>query len=353
MTDEALRRLSPKFEALYATTGRPSVPPEHLLRALLLQVLYSVRSERLLMEQLQYNPLFRWFVGLDMDDPVWTPTTFGKNRDRLLDGDIWREVTKQMTGLLNRLHASLRLPPKQVEHRSTTTSTCRSPAGASWPRIGSMLRAVMLARWWPGSAIGLTALVACEMPSAPTAAVGSAAPRSNGPTVLAGHVIDFKTNNGVPTATIGFTDADLVLPPKLSTISDAAGSYQVALQSLGLHYVFVNGSEAGMMRVPGSGYRGDLFVHADTCVARYGIISDGFTLRPIVGATVSLFNQSTTTASDGWYRIDLGCPATGLVGFNTTFMYIHHPSYPDRAEGVGRGVSGVERRDVWLSPSAR
>jgi len=70
MTDEALRRLSPTFEALYATTGRPSVPPEHLLRALLLQVLYSVRSERLLMEQLQYNLLFRWFVWLDMDDPV-------------------------------------------------------------------------------------------------------------------------------------------------------------------------------------------------------------------------------------------------------------------------------------------
>jgi transposase len=90
MTDEALRRLSPKFEAQYATTGRPSVPPEHLLRALLLQVLYSVRSERLLMEQLQYNLRFRWFVGLDMDDPVWTPTTFSKNRDRLLDGDIAR-----------------------------------------------------------------------------------------------------------------------------------------------------------------------------------------------------------------------------------------------------------------------
>ncbi len=64
MTDDALRRLSPRFEAIYATTGRPSIPPEHLLRALLLQVLYSVRSERMLMEQLEYNLLFRWFVGL-------------------------------------------------------------------------------------------------------------------------------------------------------------------------------------------------------------------------------------------------------------------------------------------------
>jgi transposase len=90
MTDEALRRLSPRFEAMYAKTGRPSIPPEHLLRALLLQVLYSVRSERMLIEQLEYNLLFRWFVGVGMDDAVWAPTTFTKNRDRLLDGDIAR-----------------------------------------------------------------------------------------------------------------------------------------------------------------------------------------------------------------------------------------------------------------------
>ena len=90
MTDQALRRLSRRFQVLYATTGRPSIPPEHLLRALLLQVLYSVRSERMLMEQLQYNLLFRWFVGLAMDDAVWAPTTFTKNRDRLLEGDIAR-----------------------------------------------------------------------------------------------------------------------------------------------------------------------------------------------------------------------------------------------------------------------
>lgn len=88
MTDAALRELSPQFEGLYATIGRPSVPPEKLLRALLLQVLYSVRSERLLMEELQYNLLFRWFVGLNMDDAVWTATTFSKNRERLLTGDI-------------------------------------------------------------------------------------------------------------------------------------------------------------------------------------------------------------------------------------------------------------------------
>jgi transposase len=88
MVDTILVELSPEFDRLYARTGRPSVPPEQLLRALLLQVLYTVRSERLLMEQLDYNLLFRWFVGLNMDDPVWDPTTFTKNRQRLLDGEI-------------------------------------------------------------------------------------------------------------------------------------------------------------------------------------------------------------------------------------------------------------------------
>jgi transposase len=88
MTDAALARLSPRFDRLYSTTGRPSVPPEQLLRALLLQVLYTIRSERLLMEELDYSVLYRWFVGLSMDDPVWDATTFTKNRDRLLEGDI-------------------------------------------------------------------------------------------------------------------------------------------------------------------------------------------------------------------------------------------------------------------------
>src|SRR5580765_8235019 len=84
MVDTVLRELSPEFARLYAKTGRPSIPPEKLLRALLIQVLYTVRSERQLMEQLNYNLLFRWFVGLSMDDAVWDVTVFTKNRERLL-----------------------------------------------------------------------------------------------------------------------------------------------------------------------------------------------------------------------------------------------------------------------------
>jgi transposase len=88
--DGILRELSPVFDEIYAEGGRPSIPPEQLLRALVIQLLYSIRSERQLMEQMDYNLLFRWFVGLGIDDPVWVPTVFSKNRDRLLEGDVAR-----------------------------------------------------------------------------------------------------------------------------------------------------------------------------------------------------------------------------------------------------------------------
>jgi transposase len=88
MVDVALRNMGPQFEAMYAKVGRPSIAPEKLLRALLLQILYTVRSERMLMEQLDYNLLFRWFVGLTMDDPVWDVTVFTKNLERLLGAEV-------------------------------------------------------------------------------------------------------------------------------------------------------------------------------------------------------------------------------------------------------------------------
>jgi transposase len=90
LVDEVLRDMSREFTGLYAAVGRPSIPPERLLRAQLLQIFYSIRSERLLMEQLDYNLLFRWFVGMEMDEPIWSTTVFTKNRDRLLNQDIAR-----------------------------------------------------------------------------------------------------------------------------------------------------------------------------------------------------------------------------------------------------------------------
>jgi transposase len=88
MVDKVLKELSPEFNKMYSKVGRPSIPPEQLLRALLLQMLYSVRSERLLIEQLQYKMLFRWFAGMEMDEAVWNHAVYSKNRERLLNEEI-------------------------------------------------------------------------------------------------------------------------------------------------------------------------------------------------------------------------------------------------------------------------
>lgn len=113
LVNAALARLSPAFDEIYSWTGRPSIPPEQLLRALLLQAFFTVRSERQLMEQLSYNILFRWFVGLSIDAPVWDVTVFTKNRDRLLEGDIAHGFLRailadpQVTHLLSNEHFSV------------------------------------------------------------------------------------------------------------------------------------------------------------------------------------------------------------------------------------------------------
>ena len=108
LVDVVLAGMSKEFDGLYSEVGRPSIAPERLLRALLLQVFYSVRSERLLMEQLNYNLLFRWFVGLEIDEGVWNHAVFSKNRDRLLNQDLaqkfFAHVKEQAAGLMSDEH---------------------------------------------------------------------------------------------------------------------------------------------------------------------------------------------------------------------------------------------------------
>jgi transposase len=99
MVDEVLRALSPQFNRMYASEGRPSIAPEKLLRALVVQMLYSIRSERLLMEEIEYSILFRWFVGLNLDEEVWDATVFTKNRDRLLEADVAKQFLAQVVEL--------------------------------------------------------------------------------------------------------------------------------------------------------------------------------------------------------------------------------------------------------------
>ena len=96
MVDDVLQQLSRRLDAMYAKVGRPSIPPEQLLRAQLLQMLYSIRSERLLMEEIDCSLLFRWFIGLNLDDEVWDATVFTKNRDRLLQADVAKEFLAQV-----------------------------------------------------------------------------------------------------------------------------------------------------------------------------------------------------------------------------------------------------------------
>lgn len=145
MTDAALARLSSRFDGMYSEMGRPSIPPEKLLRALLLQMLYTIRSERLLMEELDYSVLFRWFVGLGMDDPVWDATTFTKNRDRLLAGDVaeafFQEVTAaaERAGLLSDEHFTVdgTLLEAWASHKSfkRRDGSSKPPDGPSNPAV--------------------------------------------------------------------------------------------------------------------------------------------------------------------------------------------------------------------------
>jgi transposase len=139
MVDTVLTELSPEFDALYSSVGRPSIPPEKLLRALLLQALYSVRSERLLMEQLDYNLLFRWFVGMNTDDPIWDVTVFSKNRERLLEGNIhlrfFHKVVEQARaqGLLSDEHFTVdgTLIEAWAGHKSFKPKGTDKPSGGS------------------------------------------------------------------------------------------------------------------------------------------------------------------------------------------------------------------------------
>jgi transposase len=111
VVDKALAEMAPEFDAMYAASGRPSIPPEQLIRALLLQIFFTIRSERQLVERLDYDLMFRWFVGLGMDDPVWNHSTFSKNRDRLMrhniDELLFEAIKKQAYQTVEKAHYSL------------------------------------------------------------------------------------------------------------------------------------------------------------------------------------------------------------------------------------------------------
>jgi transposase len=135
VVNDALASLDGEFEGLYTDFGRPSIPPEWLIHASLIQILFSVRSERQLMEQMQYNLLFRWFVGLGIDDPVWVPTVFTKNRDRLLTTEMSRKVMAAIRAARLDPMPPPKLKPERLHSRPTPC-----PARTAMPKSISGVR---------------------------------------------------------------------------------------------------------------------------------------------------------------------------------------------------------------------
>jgi hypothetical protein len=161
-----------------------------------------------------------------------------------------------------------------------------------------------------------------------------------------GRVVEFITQAPVTSATVEFR-LDSQQPGPSQAMTGANGQYALTVPHTGTYFVQVDGAVAGVAHVNGSGYRGDLLVSRGTCISRYGFVIDSRTLRPVSGATAALSGITATTGADGWYRIDLGCPAVVLPG-NTTFIRVTHPRYAERTAIVGRGVAGVMRLDLEL-----
>jgi hypothetical protein len=188
-------------------------------------------------------------------------------------------------------------------------------------------------------------VVSCDkLPAAPT---GSADVR------VTGRILDYASGAGVSGARVAFEDlgTDNRYVVVATALSDVTGAYTLMVPS-GDHQPFVDGEWIGQLRLTGLSYWGDLLVRGGNCVARYGTVTDAQTLRPIAGVTVSVrgpgLEHSTVSGTDGWYRIDLGCPSGGVIGFNTTEILASHPNYGNASKPTGRGVAGVTRVDFEL-----
>ena len=156
--------------------------------------------------------------------------------------------------------------------------------------------------------------------------------------------MDFRTQAALSGVIVRFVGESTFVDTRATT--DASGSYAISVP-LGPATASVGEVFVGTVRVTGRADRGDLFLDSGTCISRYGAVIDAGTLRPVAGATVSLGGATSISGTDGWYRIDLGCPEANLPG-GTTFMRVTHPNYAPRDQVVGRGIQGVRRVDLDL-----
>jgi hypothetical protein len=165
--------------------------------------------------------------------------------------------------------------------------------------------------------------------------------------VVEGVVRDFQSQAGIAGAAVQLTNETSGVAVQATT--DANGAYDVSMPALHAAVVArVNGAHVGTVWVVAGSARADLLVNGGTCISRYGTIVDAQTGRPVSAATVSVGGESTVSRFDGSYRVDLGCPASGSIGFNTTLMTVTHPSYASHQQVVGRGVQGVVHLDAAL-----
>jgi hypothetical protein len=188
------------------------------------------------------------------------------------------------------------------------------------------------------SALAILLLCACEdTPTAPT----------RGPLAIAGAVRDFTTGTPVPMASVLFDTA--AGSARTSTVADGDGRFVASVPDPAEYRLSVNGRPAGTAIVNRNNYAADLFTDAGTCVARYGTVTNSRTALPIEGAVLTLSGVRTESNVHGWYMINLGCPESGLIGFNTTVIQVSHPSYTAVSRVVGRGVGLVSRLDISLT----
>lgn len=168
---------------------------------------------------------------------------------------------------------------------------------------------------------------------------------------MRGRVTDFRSGEPTPGARVRFTSSD---GASVDTLSDATGAYaldwtRTSTSVVPQFVVSLDGTLLGDAQAAGSWWRGDLLSHGEGCISRYGVVYDAEGGRPVASAVVTLGSGSATTDADGWYRIDLGCPADGPTSFSTSFVVVSHPRYALRQQVVGRGISGVLRLDLGLS----
>lgn len=189
---------------------------------------------------------------------------------------------------------------------------------------------------------------ACEAPSQPTF-MSLAEPRADAaPVRFSGRALDYASAVGVPNVPVEIgTEVGLSLVTQARATTDGAGSYTLTIRP-GSYLATVNGISAGLVHVTAAGSRGDFLARQGTCVSRYGVVADAQTRRPLPGVRVELSGQTTTTDQDGWYRVDFGCPANGLFGFNTTIIFFSHPDYDRTCAPAGRGVFGAQRLDFFM-----